>query len=1087
MARNAQDDHGGQVSSQHNITHDAHSGDPVALPFAHLGDVEILRDGQDLVLQSQGKTVTIEHYFTADTPPQMTAQDGMALTPPLVRSFVQPMDGVQYAQKGSVDDASPIGMIREASGEASITHPNGVTVKAAIGTPVYQGDIIETKGDGAVNITFIDDTSFAVSENARLAIDEYVFDPASQSGENSFSVLRGVFVFTSGLIGREDPDDVRIETPVGSIGIRGTTIMGHINPDGESRITVVEGAIVVTNPSGETTLSQQFETVTLSGANTPMGEAAVLSADQIANSYNVLRSVSAPLFSSFDPAGQDSGEAAPAPDSETLQQTAPGPAPAEQPATPAEPAAEPVNKTDAAPADTTTTADAVSQDTLETADNLTSFDAGFDHSAGIENAGALNNSIPGGTASQPVTIASLFSAAPAPFFGTAPERSPAPEGGISVSPVQPVDTGLLKPPVTTTPVTPPGGGVTPTPTPPTSGTIDLSLNDVIGNNTGGLYISGTTAGGGFGHAITMIGDRNNNGSVDYAVVDNISNGGSLYIHDGAGGQQKINLGSAFGLNDTTGLTVAGIGDFNRDGFNDIVIGAPLSDEGGTVSGGRVIIASGANPTQSVMEVLGFASGHFTGYSVSGIGDYNGDGISDLIIGAPYDAGQGRTYVLFGNDSATTINVNTLSPSQGFVLPGGMGQKFGSDVAGIGDFNGDGYSDLAVAELGSGKVSVYFGNLNGTAATPLTITGIGTESGAKHLPIASMGDMNGDGKADFAILDTLNDTAHIFYGGHHNTGMIGVNASNLKITLNAGSDLVSMGSAGDFNGDGYSDAAFATRTGSQMDIYVFYGDNTLSGTVNLDTVTDDKVFHMTLDLASSQFGFADPLNAEVTLSLTSAGDVNNDGFDDLLIGSPQFSDEHGGLLIIYGRADSYDLANGKVQLGVIATQSGQGLVGGSGAETLTNQNGGTTYDNIAFKGGGGNDVINLFGNSVRGIDGGTGHDTLNLMSGGNIDLRGLDDNLSSIEQINIGSTTSGTLTLQIDQIFQLLQQSSDGTLSFMAGSGGAQLQIDNNGTNRTSLDELGFTNNGVSGSSESWGFGDYTLYIDSNIAVNVATV
>src|SRR5690606_2307955 len=114
-------------------------------------------------------------------------------------------------------------------------------------------------------------------DNARLAIDEYVFDPATQSGENNFSVLRGVFVFTSGLIGREDPDDVKIETPVGSIGIRGTTIMGHINPDGDSQITVVEGAIVVTNGQGEQTLSQQFETVKLGGFNDPMGEASVLS------------------------------------------------------------------------------------------------------------------------------------------------------------------------------------------------------------------------------------------------------------------------------------------------------------------------------------------------------------------------------------------------------------------------------------------------------------------------------------------------------------------------------------------------------------------------------------------------------------------------------------------------------------------------------------------------------------------------------------------------------------------------------------------------------------------------------------------
>src|SRR5690606_34956883 len=102
----------------------------------------------------------------------------------------------QYAQKGSVDDASPVGIIREATGEATVTHTTGVVEKAGIGTPIYEGDIVETKAGGAVNITFIDNTTFAVSENARMAIDEYVFDPATQGGESNFSVLRGVFVFT---------------------------------------------------------------------------------------------------------------------------------------------------------------------------------------------------------------------------------------------------------------------------------------------------------------------------------------------------------------------------------------------------------------------------------------------------------------------------------------------------------------------------------------------------------------------------------------------------------------------------------------------------------------------------------------------------------------------------------------------------------------------------------------------------------------------------------------------------------------------------------------------------------------------------
>ncbi|HEY8189996.1 MAG TPA: FecR domain-containing protein, partial [Micavibrio sp.] len=212
--------------SDGNIVHfNADSGDRIDLTGRDLvTDAQILRDGQDLILRApDGSTTIIDHYFSVEHPPLLVSVGGSALTPDLVDSFVKPIDGVQYAQKGSADDVSPIGIVKESTGEASVTHPNGTIETVSVGTPIYQGDIVETKGDGAVSIAFVDETTFAVSENARLAIDEYVFDPATHSGETGFSVLRGMFVFTSGLIGREDPDDVQINTPVGSIGIRGTT------------------------------------------------------------------------------------------------------------------------------------------------------------------------------------------------------------------------------------------------------------------------------------------------------------------------------------------------------------------------------------------------------------------------------------------------------------------------------------------------------------------------------------------------------------------------------------------------------------------------------------------------------------------------------------------------------------------------------------------------------------------------------------------------------------------------------------------------------------------------------------------------
>ncbi len=118
------------------------------------------------------------------------------------------------------DISSPVGSVQDVTGVVTVTRSDGTTVPAEIGMPVYQYDLIETGAGSAVNLVFIDETSFAISAQARLVIDEYVFDPATNNGDTHFNVLKGLFVWTSGLIAREDPDDVHIETPIGSIGIR---------------------------------------------------------------------------------------------------------------------------------------------------------------------------------------------------------------------------------------------------------------------------------------------------------------------------------------------------------------------------------------------------------------------------------------------------------------------------------------------------------------------------------------------------------------------------------------------------------------------------------------------------------------------------------------------------------------------------------------------------------------------------------------------------------------------------------------------------------------------------------------------------
>lgn len=238
--------------------------------------------------------------------------------------------------------------------------------------------------------------------------------------------------------------------------------------------------------------------------------------------------------------------------------------------------------------------------------------------------------------------------------------------------------------------------------------------------------------------------------------------------------------------------------------------------------------------------------------------------------------------------------------------------------------------------------------------------------------------------------------------------------------------------------------------------------------------------MTLDLSSPQFGLANPATDEIQISISTAGDLNGDGFDDLLIGLPDLYTDDGGLLIIYGRPEGSG-----VLLGNVATAAGQSLIGSAGSDVMTDFNG-TIQANIAFNGGSGNDIINLYGPGSRAIDGGAGMDSLNLLSGGNIDLRGLNENLSGIEKISLG-TTAQQLTIGIDQIFHLLQESADRTLTFDTSQTGTSVRIDNNGDSATSLSGLDFTAGATSGGYQAWGFGGYTLYVDIDTTVTVANV
>ncbi|WP_420550023.1 FecR domain-containing protein [Curvivirga sp.] len=226
-------------------------------------DAQMYRDGHDLHLKlSDGETVVIENYFDQVSPPDLIANEGIKLTPQLVGSFLLPVAPGQVAQTIDGGSGDPIGNVEFLSGNAFAVRQDGSRVELKLGDPVYQGDQIETNSDGSIKLRFADETIFTLGEDARLALDELVYNPTQTNGNSAFSILKGSFVFVSGQIAHDNYDNMQVNTPVATIGIRGTTVTGSVLVDGEELFTfsVLEGSIDITAGGETISLTNNFDT-----------------------------------------------------------------------------------------------------------------------------------------------------------------------------------------------------------------------------------------------------------------------------------------------------------------------------------------------------------------------------------------------------------------------------------------------------------------------------------------------------------------------------------------------------------------------------------------------------------------------------------------------------------------------------------------------------------------------------------------------------------------------------------------------------------------------------------------------------------
>jgi hypothetical protein len=330
------------------------------------------------------------------------------------------------------------------------------------------------------------------------------------------------------------------------------------------------------------------------------------------------------------------------------------------------------------------------------------------------------------------------------------------------------------------------------------------------------------------------------------------------------------------------------GDVNNDGFDDLVVGAVGYDDIELNEGAAYLyFGSLDGPAESHdWMIQGGERFALAGRSVASAGDVNGDGYDDVIVGVEGLGDAGGAWVFHGSSTGPSLvpDWEVLSDSAG-------GARFGSSVASAGDVNGDGYDDVVVGapnyfEVGhphdEGRAFVYYGSENGLSPHPDWVTAGGQANSYYGVSVDAAGDVNGDGFDDVIVSASQYDNgetdegrAYVYLGS---TSGLSLEPAwvfeNNEVRACLGG---AVSTAGDVNNDGYDDVLVGQAHNQCWDYpsstigraYGFYG--SASGLQDVP----DWVVEMTQ--TGSMFG----------TRLATAGDVNGDGYDDVVVGAPYF--------------------------------------------------------------------------------------------------------------------------------------------------------------------------------------------------------
>ncbi len=472
----------------------------------------------------------------------------------------------------------------------------------------------------------------------------------------------------------------------------------------------------------------------------------------------------------------------------------------------------------------------------------------------------------------------------------------------------------------------------------------FNLSDINGSN--GFVINGNNANEVLGRSVSNAGDINGDGFDDLIIG---ASGSSYVVFGGASAGSTgtlnvstLNGSNGFVINGNSPTSVSNAGDINADGFADLIIGVSNTSPNGNNQAGSSYVVFGGSSVGSAgslnlstlngsngFVINGIADGDFSGTSVSNAGDINGDGVDDVIIGAPGTNPNGNefagsSYVVFGGagvGSTGSLNLSALNGSNGFVINGTTaGEGSGISVSNAGDVNGDGFADLIIG--------APFASPNGNLQAGSSYVVFGGSS------VGSAGSLN---------LSTLN--------GSNGFVINGPAAPDF-------SDGLSVSSAGDINSDGFADLIIGVRRAgpNSSDFsgsgYVVFGGSSVGsgGILNLSTLNGNNGF-----VINSDDSLGDPVS--------NAGDINGDGIDDVIIGAPLASPNGnvfaGSSYVIFGKLTGTAGADT-----LIGTPGNNIIDGKAGNDTLTGNGG---QDKFIIHRGDGNDIITDFGGVGKGTN------------------------------------------------------------------------------------------------------------------------